>query len=147
MRHLLTAGLLLSTALHAEPPGGAALAALISGEFDTNSDDVIDSGEWHAGIQASFTKLDVNQDGSIALDEVDALKTDVSAQAGELGATLVLTLIRGVLASLDTDQNRLVSRQEYEKLTQDIFTRLDADKSLSLNHAELAALPLKIAER
>jgi hypothetical protein len=135
---------LLAAPVSAAVPGGEALADLITGEFDSNADALIDSGEWQSGIGSSFAKLDANGDGSISLDEADTLKSDVATQTGDLGAAVVVVLIRQVLASLDTDGDQLISRAEYDKLSQDIFAKLDADKNNALNRIELAELPLKI---
>lgn len=147
VRHLVTA-LLLSTAVaQAAVPGGDALAALIEGEFDTNADSLIDSGEWQTGISASFDKLDTNADGSLALDEADSLKSDIAPEAGELGAAVVVALIRQVLIALDTDNNQLVSREEFNQLSGDVFAKLDTDKSNGLNRAELANIPLHLGSK
>jgi hypothetical protein len=125
-------------------PGAELLAKLILSEFDTNSDDAVDSGEWQSGIGGSFGKLDGNSDDSIQADEVDGLTKDIAESTGDLAAGLIVTLIKQAILSLDSDDNKLVSHKEYDSLSTDIFTRLDADKDNSLSLAELSDLPVKM---
>ncbi|WP_395749529.1 hypothetical protein [Prosthecobacter sp.] len=130
--------------LRAAVPGAESLAKLIAHEFDTNSDDKLDQGEWQNGISGSFDKLDTNRDGSIKTDEVDALSNDIAAEAGDIGGVIIVALIKQVLLTLDTDKDKAVSRKEYDTLTDGIFTKLDTDKNSSLTLAELSELPEKI---
>ncbi|WP_395738078.1 hypothetical protein [Prosthecobacter sp.] len=146
MRPLLAVALVL---LGAQPsfaavPGAESLAKLIAHEFDTNSDDILDEGEWQNGISGSFDKMDANRDGSIKTEEVDRLSNDISAEAGDIGGAIIVALIKQVLLTLDTDKDKAVSRKEYDTLTDGIFTKLDADKNSSLTLAELSELPVKI---
>ena len=141
---LITSG---TTMLHAAVPGGETLAGLIAHEFDTNSDSIVDQGEWQGGIARSFDRLDKNLDGSIKAEEVDALKGDLAEEAGDIGGTLMVVLIKQALMALDQDGDKAVSRKEYDALTDGIFTRLDADKSASLTLAELADLPVKMVTK
>lgn len=143
-RALLLTLLFAMPSLHAAVPGGEALASLISGEFNTNSDNKLDAGEWQTGIGESFGKLDANGDGSIAPDETDSRNDDIASKTGDLAALLVVGLIKQVIASLDTDGDKLVSRKEYDQLSLGIFTKLDVDKNNRLSQAELADLPLKL---
>jgi hypothetical protein len=125
-------------------PGGEALAELILGEFDSNADSKLDAGEWQNGVGGSFDKMDGNADGSITEDEAGAFESDISNKIGSIGATLVVTLIKKVLMSLDGNKDSLVSRAEYDKLSTDMFSKLDADKDSFSTKAELADLPLKL---
>lgn len=149
MKHLLAASLVLLGAhtLPAAVPGGEALAKLITHEFDTNSDGLLDQGEWQGGIAGSFDKLDTNRDGSIKPDEVDALSDDIAAEAGDIGGIILVGLIKQALLTLDTDGDKAVSRKEFDALTDGIFTKLDADKNASLTPAELAELPLRMVSK
>lgn len=149
MKPLLTTLLFVFGActLHAAVPGAESLAKLIAHEFDTNSDDILDQGEWQNGIAGSFDKLDVNRDGSIKTEEVDRLSNDISAEAGDIGGVIIVALIKQVLLTLDTDDDKAVSRKEYDTLTDGIFAKLDADKTASLTLAELAELPVKIVTK
>ena len=130
--------------LRAALPGAESLARLIAREFDLNSDENLDQGEWQGGIARNFDRLDTNRDGSIKAEELDALKGDLAEEAGDLGGTIIVALIKQVLMSLDQDGDKAVSRKEYDALTDSIFTRLDADKNASLTLAELADLPVKM---
>lgn len=130
--------------LRAALPGAESLARLIAREFDLNSDENLDQGEWQGGIARNFDRLDANRDGSIKAEEMDALKGDLAEEAGDLGGTIIVALIKQVLMSLDQDGDKAVSRKEYDALTDSIFTRLDADKNASLTLAELADLPVKM---
>ena len=134
----------LSSPLPAAVPGGEALAGIILDQFDTNSDKMLDPGEWQGWIGASFGDLDGNGDGSIAADEVDGLKGDLASETGDFTAGLLVAIIKQVIVSLDTDKDKLVSRKEYDTLSNDVFDKLDADKNKSLTNGELADLPLKL---
>jgi hypothetical protein len=142
---ILTALLALAIApLHAAVPGGEALAELILGEFDSNSDTKLDSGEWQNGVGESFDKMDGNADGSVTEAEIGAFESDIANKTGSIAAVLVITLIKKVLLSLDSNKDSLVSRAEYDKLTNDMFSKLDADKDTFSTKTEIADLPLKL---
>jgi hypothetical protein len=142
---ILTVLLALAIApVQAAIPGGEALADLILGEFDSNSDTKLDSGEWQNGVGESFDKMDVNADGSVTEAEIGAFESDIATKTGSLAATLVVTLIKQILLSLDTNKDSLVSRAEYDKLTNDMFSKLDADKDTFSTKSEIADLPLKL---
>ncbi len=133
-----------STPLSAALPGAESLAKLILSEFDTNTDDSVDAGEWQNGIGDSFGKLDANGDGSIQADEIDGLTKDIAETTGDFAAGLIVALVKQVVLSLDSNGDKLVSQKEYESLSTDIFTRLDTDKTNSLSLAELSELPVKM---
>jgi hypothetical protein len=146
MKSLLAISLLLSAiaTLPAAIPGADSLAQLIVAEFDTNSDGVLDSGEWQGGIKKAFAKLDANGDGSIAPGEIEELGGEIAQQTGELTGGLIVAIIKRVLLTLDTDGDKLVSRKEYEALSEVMFVRLDADKTATLSIAELSEIPVKL---
>jgi len=144
MKRTLFALLLGSTTLTAALPGAESLANLITKQFDTNSDDLLDAGEWQTGIAESFSKLDANNDGLIKPEESENLKNDIAEESGEIAATLIVALIQQVLSALDSDGDKAVSRKEYDELSLTIFTRLDTDKSNGLTLAELSELPVKL---
>ena len=133
--------------LHAAVPGAEALAKLITHEFDTNADGLLDQGEWQGGIARSFDQLDKNHDGTIKPDEVDALSGDLAEEAGEIGGTILVVLIKQALLTLDQDGDKAVSRKEFDALTEGIFTKLDGDKNGSLTLAELSDLPVKMVTK
>jgi hypothetical protein len=130
--------------LRAAFPGTESLAKLIVAEFDTNSDEAVDAGEWQGGIEGSFAKLDGNSDGSLQADEADGLSKDIAEKTGDLAAGFLVTLIKQLLLSLDTDGDKLVSQKEYNTLSTDVFTKLDTDKNNRLSLAELCELPVKM---
>lgn len=144
---LITLAAFAAAPLSAALPGAEPLAKLIVKEFDTNSDDSIDSGEWQRGIADNFQRIDANGDGSLQPDEPDTLNKDISEEMGELVAGLIIGLIKQGLLSLDSDGDKLISRKEYDTLSTSIFTKLDADKNNSLSLAELSELPVKMITR
>jgi hypothetical protein len=125
-------------------PGAESLAKLIAHEFDINTNDLIDLGEWQSGVEDSFDDMDMNGDGSIESEEVNTLTEDIAQDTGEAAAALIVGLIKQILLTLDTDGNKLVSLKEYSSLSADVFTKLDTDKSNSLSLAELSELPVKL---
>lgn len=139
--------LFAASTLHAALPGGDALAGLILDEFDGDADALVARAEWDRGLSGSFAMLDDNGDGSIAADEVDALRGEIAKQTGDLSAGLIVALVKQAVLALDADQDKLVSRKEYDALALGIFDKLDADKGGSLTRAELAELPLKLVAR
>ncbi len=141
---IIAAALAPTSDLFAAVPGGDALAGLILKEFDTSSDGNLDQGEWQAGIASSFTNLDSGGDGSISGSEIDALHSELAGETGDLTAGLLVALIKQVLFTLDTNKDMLIDRQEYGKLADGIFDRLDGDKNKSLTKGELAELPVKL---
>jgi len=125
-------------------PGAESLAKLIAKQFDTNTDDKIDAGEWQTGIADGFGKLDANGDGSIKSEEVDELKSDIAQASNDIAALLVVELIKQLLTGLDADKDMSVSRKEYDELSLSVFAKLDTDKNNSLVLAELAELPVRL---
>lgn len=143
MKHLLPSFLFLLGAhmLPAAIPGADLLAKLITSEFDTNSDEILDQGEWQKGIDDGFGKLDANRDCAIKPDEVDGMSEDIVKESGEIAGVIIVALIKQVLLALDTDGDKSVSRKEYGALSDSIFSELDTDKNASLTLTELAGLP------
>ena len=147
MKHLLALTLaVVFTAIHIEAalPGGEALAGLILSQFDTNSDQSVDAGEWQSGIAHSFDDMDRNGDGKITGDEIGSLQEEIAKETGDLAAGVVTTLIKKVILSLDKDHSESVSRDEYNANAEGFFKVLDADNNGTLSKAELADLPLKM---
>jgi Ca2+-binding EF-hand superfamily protein len=125
-------------------PGADALAKLITSQFDTNSDDILDSGEWQSGVADGFDKMDENSDGDIADAEVDALSGDIANETGDIAAVLVTALVKKVVFTLDADANKLVSKKEYLESAEGIFKKLDANSDGQVTQEELAELPTKV---
>lgn len=135
---------LVASPASAALPGAESLAKLILHEFDTNTNDVIDAGEWQGGITGSFDQMDANGDEFIHPEEVGELTENIARQTGELAAGLIVALVKQIILSLDADGDKLVSRKEFASLSTGIFTRLDTDKDNSLSLAELSELPVKL---
>ncbi len=125
-------------------PGADVLARIITGEFDTNSDSLIDSGEWQSGLEESFATLDADGDAGIKAEEIDGISSEISEKAGEIAAALVVALVKQAVMSLDANSDKSVSKEEYSKLASEIFSKLDSDKNGSLSTTELAELPAKL---
>ncbi|MCB1209443.1 MAG: hypothetical protein KDK97_08960 [Verrucomicrobiales bacterium] len=137
--------LLFCTApVHAALPGADALAKLILSQFDANSDSKVDTGEWNEGLSDSFASLDTDGDDSIEMDEIDGISGELNKEAGEAVGVLMTALIKQVLLSLDTNGDKLISKEEFTKLSDAMFAKLDADKDTMLTEVELAELPTKI---
>ena len=147
MRLLLTGIALALFALapaRAEIPGTDALGSLIGEQFDTNSDGEIDTGEWNTGIANGFDLLDADGSGDVEAAEVDQLGDPIREQFGDFGGALVVALVKAVVLTLDTDKNKIVSREEYTKETEKFLHRLDVDGNGSVSEAELRSLPAKL---
>lgn len=145
MKRILVAIIALTASLsHAAIPGTDALANLIMKQFDTNSDKLIDAGEWQNGISTSFENLDSNGDGSITAEEIDGIKSEIANETGDLASGLVVGIIKQIIFTLDKDGDKAVSRKEYTEHSAAFFTKLDADSNGSLTQAELAELPVKL---
>ena len=147
--HFFTAALLLapmlSAPLHAaELPGAGVLADIVLKQFDTNGDAKIDTGEWQAGITASFAEMDADGDGRITAEEMDAVGAGVGKEIGEAAGAVVAKLIKGLLLTMDADKDGVVSRDEFAKATGELFAKLDTNRDAELTRAELLLLPVKM---
>jgi EF hand len=137
--------LIFSAALsYAAVPGADILGGLIARQFDSNSDGILDTGEWQSGIAASFDEMDANGDGSISGDDVDALKKSISDETGDLGATVAVALIKQIVMTLDKNSDMLVSKTEFADGAEGIFKKLDANKDAQVSKEELAELPTRL---
>ena len=128
----------------AEIPGADALGTLIGEQFDTNSDGEIDTDEWNTGIADGFDSLDADGNGDVVASEVDQLGDPIREQFGDFGGVLVVALVKLIVMTLDTDKNKIVSREEYTKETEKILHTLDVDGNGSVSKAELRSLPDKL---
>lgn len=126
IRHIgaLAASLALMTSAVALAGGNPDRARL-----DTNGDGSVDLAEMQAArpdfTVEKFTKADANGDGLLSREEMHA------AHKGHR------------MAKIDTDGDGNISLQEMQKrrpeMTQEEFTRLDADSNGQVSHAELKA--------
>ncbi len=147
VRSLLTGiavALLSLTPSQAEIPGVDALGSLLGEQFDTNADGEIDTGEWNTGIANGFDSLDADGSGDVEAAEVDELGDPIREQFGDFGGLLVVALVKALVLTLDTDKNKIVSREEYTKETEKILQRLDTNGNGSVSEAELRSLPNKL---
>ena len=114
--------------------------------YDANKDGKVTLEEWRAGQQARFKRLDTNNDGKLAQDELFArtpalgnsvLPTD--RQAGRQSA---------YFQRLDTDKDGVVTLAEFMAQGERNFTRCDLDRNGRIDAAECRqALQRKPAER
>lgn len=135
---------LSSVSVHAAVPGAEALGGLISKHFDSNSDGIVDTGEWQSGMTASFADMDLSHDGNISGDDVDGLKKEMTEELGEVGATVVVALIKQIVMTLDKDADKLVSEKEFSEGDEAMFKKLDANKDGQVSKDELAELPTRL---
>lgn len=141
---LVSACLLFSASVHAAVPGADVIGGLIAKHFDSNSDGTIDIGEWQSGMTASFADMDLNHDGSISGDDVDGLKKEMTEELGEVGATVVVALIKQIVFTLDKNADKLVSEKEFTEGGEAMFKKLDANNDGKLGKDELAELPMRL---
>lgn len=125
-------------------PGAELLAGLIMSQFDSNSDGVVDAGEWQGGTERGFDEIDQNGDGSISGEEIDALKSEISKETGELGASVAVVLIKQVVMTLDRNDDKLVTRKEYAEGCAGILKKIDANSDGSVSKTELIDLPVRL---
>ena len=125
-------------------PGADLLAKVITKQFDTNSDGLIDQGEWQNGIAQGFKELDADHDGCITGKELDGLAGPLAEETGDLAASLVAGMIKKLVLTMDKDKDGSVSEKEFNELGNDFFTKLDTNKNGSIEAAELLELPAKI---
>lgn len=119
-------------ALAQTPPGpGGMLAAA-----DANHDGVITRAEWDAARAARFAQLDANHDGSLSADErphwgppPQQGQQPPSDHNGHHG-----------MMNADANGDGVISRAEYDAQSAEMFARMDADHSGSINQAEMQAM-------
>lgn len=79
--------------------------------IDTNKDGFVDRAEFRAGLQGLFDRKDANKDGKLSQDELKTRRGDPAKR----------------LASLDTDKNGSISREEFIATGEKRFARCDKD--------------------
>lgn len=133
----------LSAPSRAAVPGAETLADMILSEFDTNSDGIIDAGEWQSGIEKSFDDIDEDHDGKITSEEIDALAGPISESTGTLGAKVATVLVKKLLMLLDKNGDGVITKDEYKEGCEAMFKKLDANHDGKLSKEELLELPVK----
>lgn len=136
--------LALSVSAQAAVPGADVLGTLISRHFDSNSDSTIDTGEWQGGMKASFADMDADSNGSLSAADIDGLQDSLKSEAGEIGAAVVVALIKQIVFSLDGDGDKLVSEKEFAEGGEAMFKKLDANNDGQASKEELADLPARL---
>ena len=140
----LTVALVLSFSTQAAVPGADVIGTLILKHFDSNSDSIIDTGEWQSGMKASFADMDADSNGSLSAADIDGLQDSLKSEAGDIGAAVVLALIKQIVFSLDKDADKLVSEKEFTEGGEAMFKKLDANGDGKLSKEELAELPTRL---
>jgi hypothetical protein len=139
---LLALGLMSAPPLPAiDVPGADLWTGLLLGEVDTNNDGNLDSGEMSDGLAKGFSALDSDFSGSIAMDEVDAVKEEISGTLGDTGAALAVTVIKKLLQVTAATP---LDKDTFEKRGQSLFADLDTDQSALITPDELEALPVAV---
>lgn len=141
---VLTVALVLSASAQAAVPGADVVSILISKHFDSNSDGTIDTGEWQSGMKASFADMDADSNGSLSAADIDGLQDSLKSEAGDIGAAVVLALIKQIVFSLDKDGDKLVSEKEFAEGGEAMFKKLDATSDGRLSKEEIAELPMRL---
>ncbi len=119
--------LLLVSVLSALTGVGVAAAQPGDGEhrfekLDTNSDGVVTTAEFEAGLLTRWTNSDADKDGKVTADE---FKAQFKQHAQER------------FTKLDANNDGVLERSEVAKMPDAIFTKIDADKSGTLSQAEM----------
>ena len=130
--------------VQAAVPGADVIGTLIARHFDSNSDDVIDLGEWQSGMKSSFADMDADSNRSLSATDIDEMQDSLKSEAGDIGAAVVVALIKQIVFSLDKDGDKLVSEKEFTEGGDAMFKKLDADNDGKLSKAEMSDLPSRL---
>jgi len=139
-----SAGLRAEEAKNSSPMGF--LAGVMIEYLDTNSDHVIDLGEFQSGCDRGMGEMDLDGDGFLSDKELGGLGAMLaeSKEAGGFVATAAGVLLASWMKTMDADHDGRVSRDEFKTGCQEYFTKLDANKDNTLARDELLALPARI---
>ena len=141
---LFIAALSSASLAPAQIPGADVIGTLIAKHFDSNTDDLVDLGEWQGGMKSSFADMDADGNGSLSAADIDELQDSLKSEAGDIGAAVVLALIKQIVFSLDKDDDKLVSEKEFSEGGDAMFKKLDANNDGKLSKAELSDLPSRL---
>ncbi len=114
-----TLGTLAGVSIAAAHHGGPGLFE----KLDTNKDGVVTSQEVEAAAQKHFAELDTNKDGKVTPEERKAAHERRKSAHFE---------------DRDKNDNGVLDRNEVERMPDELFNRLDADKSGTLSYEEMA---------
>jgi Ca2+-binding EF-hand superfamily protein len=98
-----------------EIPGSSALAGVILNQYDNNTNDILDAGEWQTGSEDGYSKLDHNGDGKVS-----------------------------ALLTFDKDDDKEVTEKEFHEEMDKLFKKLDTNSDAEVTKKELKLLPLKL---
>lgn len=102
--------------------------------YDINKDGVVDHGEWKAGQEARFKRLDINGDGKLTQDELFA--GTPAAGNSVLPTDRQANRQSSYFQRLDTDKDGFVSLSEFMAQGELNFARCDIDKNGKIDTAE-----------
>ena len=122
------------------------LADVMIEYLDTNSDRVIDLGEFQAGYDRGFGEMDSDGDGFLSDKELGGLGGMLaeSKDAGGIVATAAGVLLASCLKTMDADRDGRISRDEFRKGSEGYFIKLDANGDKRVTRDELLAMPSRI---
>ncbi len=135
-------GMALSQAI--DIPGSSALAGVILNQYDNNTNDILDAGEWQTGSEDGYSKLDQNGDGKVSKEETKEISGIVANEVGEVTAKLISPIIVSALLTFDKDDDKEVTEKEFHDEMDKLFKMLDTNSDAEVTRKELKLLPLKL---
>jgi hypothetical protein len=102
--------------------------------YDTNKDGVVDRGEWKAGQEARFKRLDANNDGKLTQDELFARTPAVGNSV--LPSDRQVERQSAYFQRLDTNKDGVVTLEEFMAQADRNFARCDVNKDGRTDTAE-----------
>ena len=127
-----------------EIPGSSALAGVILDQYDDNTNDILDAGEWQTGSEDGYSKLDQNGDGKVSKEETKGIAGLVGNEVGEVTAKLISPIIVSALLTFDKDDDKEVTEKEFHDEMNKLFKKLDINSDAEVTRKELKLLPLKL---
>lgn len=128
----LAAPALAQTAAPTPPAGSRNNGGVM--RYDANKDGVVDHGEWKAGQEARFKRLDINGDGKLTQDELFASTPAVGNSV--LPTDRQASRQSSYFQRLDTDKDGFVSLSEFMAQGELNFARCDLDKNGKIDTAK-----------
>ena len=127
-------------------PGMEYLAKVMLDYLDTNGDGILDKGEFTSGTEKGFSDLDRDSDGFVTKEEMDAAGAELSeSQVNDsfLGKAAGF-LLNSLLLTMDDNKDGQISKAEFTKGCEAMFTKLDANQDGQISKDELMALPARL---
>jgi hypothetical protein len=129
-----------------EIPGSSALAGVILNQYDNNTNDILDAGEWQTGSEDGYSKLDHNGDGKVSKEETKEISGIVGNEVGEATAKLIFPILVSALLTFDKDDDKEVTEKEFHEEMDKLFKKLDTNSDAEVTKKELKLLPLKLLQ-